>query len=282
MAAYPRPQTVAIFVISVLVVTGAYLYVSKDSQAETKQGVPLTVATDNANGNISTDTDWQSSFSAFGTSTAFQTSAQNNSAPDTSSSPSTATDLLGQDFIANYAQLEQAGLDTDSQSASDAMSGVLSDTIANLPSPTVYTLNDIHVVQSDDPATLQAYGNVIVSTISTYMPKQNEAVVATAALQSGDMSTLKQIDPIIADYQMILKILLSTPVPDSVAQYHLDLVNGASIALYNAETFRKLDTDPTQSVAAVSLEVTGLQDMETAFSSMQSYFSSVNVPFGPQ
>lgn len=279
MAAYPRPQTIAIFVISVLVVTGAYLYVSKDSHAETNQNMPLTADVGGTHAIVSTSTDWQKSFSAFGTSTAFKTPVQ--SAPsEASTAPTTATDLLGQDFITNYAQLEQAGLDTDSQSADTAMGNVLSDTVSNLSSPTIYTLNDIHVIQSDDPAILQAYGNVIVSTLSQYMPKQNEAAVADSALQSGDMSTLKQIDPVITDYQMMLKILLSTPVPEAVAQYHLDLVNGTSIALSNAESFRKLDIDPVQSVGAVSLEVTGIQDMQAAFSNMENYFSSVGVPFG--
>ena len=47
------------------------------------------------------------------------------------------------------------------------------------------------------------------------------------------------IDPIISDYKTVIAKLLLVPVPQPMAQYHMDLINGISSLLSVSESLRK-------------------------------------------
>ena len=111
------------------------------------------------------------------------------------------------------------------------------------------------------------------------MPAQNEAVIASNALDKGDMTMLQQIDPVIAIYKKTINSLLATPVPQSAIQYHMDLVNGFSMELSNATALRNIDNDPLQSLNAIGQEVPALQRINTALANLQKYFNTSNVTF---
>jgi len=94
------------------------------------------------------------------------------------------------------------------------------------------------------------------------------------------MDELSNLDPIIANYKTALKTLATMPVPKPLASYHLDLMNGINISLFNAESLRHVDDDPMKGLAAVGMEVQGLQYIDNAVSEIKQYLSTYNITFG--
>jgi hypothetical protein len=277
MAAYPRKQTVAIFILCAFAVGGVALYVYggsvgiKTGSERGPEAAAITVQSSSVS-----SVDWQKQFLGMNASTSAFVATGKPVATQKNESL-TAVDALGRNFFTQYAELRRSGLTTDPQTVSDAMGQVASQTIGGLSGPKVYSLKDI-IVGGNGTAAVSSYGSAVMAVFKNYMPQQNEAVIAQQAFDDNDMNELAEIDPIISDYKDMVSLLIRIPVPRPLAQYHVDLINGVSIALYNAESFRHMDTDPLRGLAAVSLEVIGLQNISSALSSIQNYFISAGVP----
>ncbi|MFA6432526.1 MAG: hypothetical protein WCV82_01780 [Candidatus Paceibacterota bacterium] len=277
MAVYPRKQTVVIFAICVIAVGGVAYSVygrSADGIAQDLRVEPITTAADA--GTVASNSDWQKQFLNTNTQSGdFKAAAKTGAIQK--EEPLTPSDQLGRDFLIKYAELKQAGLTTDQQMVEQAMSQVAAASINNLASPKAYSMSNLKITTSETTV-LNAYGKSILSTFRDYMPQQNEAVIADQIMTNGDLSQLSQLDPIITGYRIMIARLLDTPVPQPVAQYHLNLVNSISLSLYSAEAFRHIDTNPMGGLAAISLQTTALQNISLAFTNIQSYFISAGVP----
>ncbi|MCX6716045.1 MAG: hypothetical protein NT077_03445 [Candidatus Taylorbacteria bacterium] len=279
MAVYPHKQTVVILVVCILVVGGMAFYVrggisgvsnsklnginnSNNLSISSQQVLPVT-------------TDWRKQFLGnSATSTNFKTTSKTTLAKDTENL--TSTDLLGRAIFSKYAELRQTGLNNDSKTVDSVVSQVTTSNLAALPTPKTFSKTDIRTSASSKTA-LAIYARAIILLFQTYMPKTNEMEVANQAFADNDMLKLKNIDPIIDSYKKMISILTATPVPEPIAGYHIDLLNGISMALYNAESFRHADVDPVRGVTAVSLELVALQNISSALSNMHRYFTSVGV-----
>jgi len=284
MATVPRKQTVFVFFVSAIVVASAFVYVyglpgfGQISYANTAK-----VAQNNAVKPIANppaaDSGWQKQFLNNGNSNAFK--APSNRQPTANDrQPLTATDLLGRNFFEKYAELRQAGLTTDTAAVGNASSDVISQSLAGVGEPKTYSLKDISVIADNDAAT-RAYAENLMNILKSWLPATNEAEIAMNAFDKSDMSILAQIDPIIAGYRSALNKLLGTPVTQDLAQDQVDLLNGISMQLWNAEALRKADSDPVSALAAINLEVKSLETVSTAIGDFQNYFARAGISFVP-
>jgi hypothetical protein len=162
------------------------------------------------------------------------------------------------DFLSKYSQLRQSGLNTDSDAIKTATQNIIANSGDYIPKPTSYTYADMKIIDDKSIDVLAKYGKEVMTSIGTAIPKVTETTIATEAFDKNDMTLLKKIDPIIASYKKTLSALKSMNVPALVAKDHLDLMNGVSIQLYNAESLRNADTDPLKGLAGVGMEVNGL------------------------
>jgi len=286
MAVYPSKQTAVIFIVCMMAVLGFAYYVHGDAlNSAMKLGRPLelsasgqTTALATTGQSLPSNGDWKSQFLA-SSSTKTGFSSVPTIGAVTKQETLTATDQLGRAFMNKYAELRQLGLTSDSNSVTNVMSQVSANNIDSLPAPKTYLMKDISVSGSGN-SVLDSYGANLLLDFQNYMPHSNEAEIAIKAFDDSDMTELALIDPVIAGYQALIKRLAIMSVPKPVAQYHLDLLNGISMSLFNAQALRHLDTDPVRGLSAIGLEMVGLQKTLTAFSNIQSYFASVGVPFG--
>ena len=272
-----------IFAVCLLAVAGAAAYSLSRQDNQPTQVVPQITSggEDQLPGNTlaSTSTDWQKQFftdKAGGSYTVASSSIGTNSNP----TELTATDVLGRDFFTNYMQLRSAGLTQDQQSVDNMAQNLIARDVAAAATPHIYNISDIKT--DNNPDTLDAsalYATKLMQILQAYMPKQNEAEIAMSALDSNDPEALKAIDQNILGYQAAVSALLATPVPNEMSQYHLDLINGLSIELFNSEALRRVNTDPVKAIAAVSLEAQGLQSISISLGNIQYYLSSVGVNF---
>lgn len=278
---YPRKQTVIILLVSVMAV-GATAYYAKmgssgsNPAASSAEAAPVVQAAHLAT--IPDNGTWKKEFIDASSSVSFK--AARTSKSSAAADQLTATDVLGRQFLTKYAELKKAGLTADRQTVSDVANQLVQSSISNIQTPQPYTLKSLHIVQTSDASSLGPYSASLSGILNSYIPDQdhNEAVVAEQALDQNDMSVLQQIDPLIMRYKTAIQALLTMRVPQALAQYHLDLVNGIGMALFNAEALRHTDTDPIKGMAAVGLEVTALETMSNAMTSIKQFLNSAGVP----
>lgn len=245
------------------------------SQTRNEQGTAVAVPTNIDQVSTTTvSTDWQKQF--FGTTTS---SIKLLAKEDTSAAemPLTFTDQLGRDYFTQYMMAKQAGLEGDT----DVVNGINNrfiNRIADVANPTVYFMKNLSVLPDSGKNQIIDYGKNLMAVLKD-MPTGDAATIANDAFNQGDMSILKEIDPIIIKCESIVTALQEISVPQSMAQYHLDLLNGIGITLYNAESLRNAERDPARGLAAISIYVTGLQNISTALSNMQNSFLSVGISF---
>lgn len=278
---YPRPQTLLIFVLCLIVVGTTAFYMNGwtfKNRVAFDQKSSLNPISIGNQAPISASTDWQKQFYDGKTDSQAFKPAKAATKVVLKEEPLTPTDQVGRNFFTKYVQLRQAGLNNDSQSVTAAVNQVIAEGIASVPTPKVYSDKDIHVV-NESPIVIKTYAEDLLNILKSSMPATNESEIALNAYEKGDMSALKDLDPIIASYKAGLNRLLSTPVPQSLAGYHLDLVNGLSMQIFNAQSLRRSDTDPVTGLAAINLEVKSLQAISTAVANMQNYFASAGVSF---
>ena len=270
-------QTVVISVICflVVIVTLVFVYGFPNNGSETKD---LSANITTTQQDVSTSTDWQKSFyEVAGSSTKYYNTDMASSS-NSSSSPEvlTNTDILGRNFLVTYAQMYQAGVDSDSSTINTVASKLASNSLSNVGPPKVYYTEDIKTV-SDSPTSAGAYAQSLGQILALAIPPENEAVIAQNAFDKADMTILKKIDPIIDGYKKAISSLLETPVPKSASQYHLELINGLGMELFNAQSLRHVDSDPVTGLAAISQEIPALQRINTNLLNLQGYFNTNNI-----
>lgn len=281
MAIYPHKQTVIVFIVCAIVITAA-LYSMPARNNPDSTGIQATASGDikadltvdsGTSATIANNDDWKKQFFD-GAAVSHATAANNSAAPV--ETPLTLTDKIGRDFFTQYVRIKQAGLDGDATAVSNVandLSGSLSDSLK----PAVYVMADIKAI-SDSSAAANAYAKDLALALK-YMPAADAAEIANSAFDKGDMNLLKGIDPIIVSYQNLRTALVAMSAPQSVSQYHLNLVNGVSKVLFNAQALRKLEVDPAQSLAALSVYLTAFQSMSNSLNNIQSYFNLNGVRF---
>jgi len=278
---YPHKQTLLIAVVCVLIVGTAAYAAFKGSltgqQLPATTGIAIKTSSQEP---ITTNSDWQKQF--FSTSTsAFKANAAVQSGTSPANEPLTPTDIFGEAFFSRYMQMRQAGLTDDPDTVNQVGGQIISDSIAQIQTPQPFPLSSIHVVTAVDQASLQKYGSSVSAILSSYIPDQdhNEATIAEQALEKGNMDSLSDIDPIISNYQKALASLKAMPVPKPLASYHLDLMNGVAVSLFNAQALRHVDKDPMSAMAAIGMEIQGLQFISDAVTEIQQYLTANGIAF---
>jgi hypothetical protein len=191
----------------------------------------------------------------------------------------TATDIFGREFFSKYLMVRQTGMVSDPNTTQALVDQVLQDSALVTDTPRVYTQNDLTINIQEDDASREAYAHTVAHILINDRPTENEALIAKEALTNGDLERLADIDPIIATYASIRSDLLHTPVPASLADYHLDLVNGVSEALANAVALRNAGTDPLQSLNAVARYPGTESKIFYTILDLRTYFNEYGITF---
>jgi len=280
---YPQKKTIYIAVICTVAVLGSIVYTYTNSYAQngSKNNVIATPEQDNdSQQNIisSTSTDWKKQFLGQSTSTSAITdkSILNNSTNDT---PKTLTDKMSKELFSRFIELKQNGLDNNQQLIQDAINQTLDNTLASAAQPKQYTLKDINISDKISSADYHDYGNSVSLVLANDMPKDNAPTIAENAFEASDMNLLSGIDPVISDYQTVLKNLLSTKVPRPIAQYHTNLINSISFMLFISQNLRNLQADPMQSMVAIKIYSTANTVMQTSLINIHNYFDTNKIIF---
>jgi hypothetical protein len=71
--------------------------------------------------------------------------------------------------------------------------------------------------------------------------------------------------------------LVSTPVPQPLIGYHLDLLNGFNYLLYSTIAFRNADKDSLTALSAARIDAIGTQNIGTALSEIKASLATMGM-----
>lgn len=276
---YPRKQTVIIFVVCTLAVSGAAYYASNNASAgQSTANIVIksgTVVADAQNALTSTNADWQKQF-LNNTSGKTTTTGTKNQGAIGQNAPLTATDKLGQQLFTSYMELKQANLldntDVVNQTAEDLVTSSF-----NAEQPKIYTQKDLHIISASDEQTLKQFSSSVTDTIDSYTAKESEASIIQEYLTNSDSAILKRLDPIISTYKRMVAELLSVPTPQVMAADQLQIINAFSSLLFAAQSLQISDSDTVKGLAGVTMHVNGTQQVTNALENMNTTLSDKGV-----
>jgi hypothetical protein len=190
------------------------------------------------------------------------------------------TEKLARNFFSQYMELAQSGYGDDADSQAALANQVIQNDMV-ITKPKTYTTTDIIVASDTSDAAVRTYANAVGELIKKYNdPKfRNELVIAKEALEKEDFSGLKELDPIISSYKNILNGLVKIPVPLTLADTHLTMINGFNILIFSGEALRKMDTDALSGIQGSSIWLTGADGLNKAFNSLKTMFSEKKITF---
>ena len=248
------------------------------------QAVTSEVATSSV-GAIAYDANWQKTLSKISDASSSWTSAA--ATDDTGyftpgQTVSGATAFLGKDLFARYIAAKQNGYDT---SATDTQETIVGQTLADgtlLLSPKVYDDTSFTIVSDNSPAAVTKYGNDLgrIFKTSFAVKHRNELTIVQDSLNQNNPATLKELDPIITNYQVVMKSLLALQTPSTLADFHKDLVNAISELIFADQNLTKTYSDGVTSLQGASVFQQASIDLRSSIYALASYFVTAGISFG--
>lgn len=109
-----------------------------------------------------------------------------------------------------------------------------------------YGMANITLSDDNSLTAKKAYGNRVAAiALDNAPPKgtEGELVVLNRALLRDDPTIITALDPTIVAYEKMLKDMLETPVPSSLAREHLSLINVYQALINDIKAFRYIFDD---------------------------------------
>ena len=142
--------------------------------------------------------------------------------------PTTLTEALGQEFFSEYLRLKQASNGELSEIEKTELVNSLMSGLNSFEKKTSdYLESDIKIAPNDDEKTIKEYGNNLALIIKKYFDPlpESELAVLRQALDSGNESNLKKLEPLANAYRNTANEMLSLTTPQSFSEFHLALIN---------------------------------------------------------
>ena len=168
----------------------------------------------------------------------------------------TETDKFAREFFSTYAAIHGTG-EVDDQTIMD-LSISLGQKVTNPILVDKYTEGDVKVMAADNPDRQAAYYTTIADLFAKYEAKGigDELEIITNALEGYEnkdtSSSFNKLGSISQAYKDFANGVMNTPVPESLAEYHLDIANAAYNVGISVANMAKAISDPLVGVSGVS------------------------------
>ncbi len=238
--------------LGVLIVLGAFVMANKGSGARILGDAELQVA-DSRSYIEPTDSDrdgtpdWEEKFSTnvFESITA-PTSTVSETTPY--EPPTTFTGKFSEAFFSDYlgGKIDGADLSDPSQFVNQAVVAIEENTKSKL-----FSGVDIQIVQ-DSEESIHEYGNTIGEILTRYpTTNEHELIILRRATEKDDPEILLALDPIHTIYENYVSDTINVPVPRTLAEEHLALLNAYEAVRTDINAMQQMFTDPLYSLARV-------------------------------
>jgi hypothetical protein len=168
----------------------------------------------------------------------------------------TETDKFAREFFSTYAAI-QGSEDINDQTMKN-IAAALGQKIVNPQFVDKYAADDVKFVRVDNEKTKEAYYVTISDLFAKYEAQGigDELPIINSGLNTydkkGEQNSFENITRIAQAYKDFASNVIDTPVPESLATYHLRIANAANNTGVSVENMAQVITDPLVGVSGVS------------------------------
>lgn len=169
-------------------------------------------------------------------------------APDANSGDlsKTFTDRFARSFFEDFMKAKSSGdpLQNQEQFINNAVTAIEQSTESK-----IYTRDDLQIIESS-AETVRQYGNDVANIIvQNAIEKEDEGLILSRALESNNPKLLDSLAPIKKVYEVSLTESLRVPVPSTLVNEHLALLNAYQAMFDDASAMEQAFTDPLYTMA---------------------------------
>ena len=194
---------------------------------------------------------------------------------------SSLTDSVGRSILINLANAKAQGLGDDTPTQTQ----IINEATAQLKKNTspAYANSDLTVV-ADSTSTLRAYGNALVLNLTKDIKNSADQTTYAAgyAADHNSDSELVKLKSVEAAYRTLVKDLLALPVPQTLAPFHLLIINDFA---QMADTYPDLETlvsDPLRGLVGLQRYQLLGDEVDRVFINIAQAFSKDGILFSNQ
>lgn len=197
--------------------------------------------------------------------------------------PLNPTQLAARELLAEYMTAKRSNRSLDSTTKENILGNVL----LNAQMATVYgksyIKSDIVAANSETKDTITAYGvslrAILRPVVGTIPP---DLQIISEALQSDDEQKMAKLGAQIDIYTTIIEGLTSISVPPSAVSLHLRLLNGYGDLTTSLQAVKGVYTDPLSAGAGMKFYFDANNEIYSALTNLNSYFSQQGIAFTTQ
>lgn len=195
------------------------------------------------------------------------------------------TDRVSRELFARYLSIKQSGQPFTAEDEE----ALLADFISRYPerrTVKVYTVRDLASAKADDEAAWRAYGNAVGEAIRAHTEKQkgeeSELVIFERALANEDEIDLANLKNRVERYQALVDGFAAVPVPKSVGNTALNLINAVAALKESVSGMALAFTDPVRALSAATGYPTAVNRLTDALTGLAEFFKQNEVVFGEE
>jgi len=145
-----------------------------------------------------------------------------------------------------------------------------------------YLISNLKISTKNNTDGLKSYGNEVGKLVKeSFDPSlPNESVVLLQALRLERESELRKLDPVIENYNLLIKKLLEVEVPSEAVGFHLEMINTFSELSATIPLFKIYLEDPFSGFFALTNYMKVGQKMQNNLKDLDSFFKVKGVVFG--
>lgn len=194
--------------------------------------------------------------------------------------PTTLTGRFGIEFFQQY--LYEKGLgNLDDKASKEELAKKLTDQLEREVKDRIYTREDIIVSTDDSVAAQRAYGNNVVSIVNSVKnrAKYDPIESMNQAFTTKNEAVLANIDPTLDAFNTYFKMMKTLPVPPSLVQEHLNILNVYNAVLNDLIAMRNSFSDPLLGMVRSSHYYDDMNGMLYAYHSLQIKLSNAGIVY---
>ncbi len=183
----------------------------------------------------------------------------------TSAQSPNITDSVGKSLLINVTNARAQGLGADQPTQDQLVASAIGQLQAVAQPLKLYVANQVTIVP-DSKDTLRVYANNVALVLPKH-PHANmsETINILGNKINGQGDQLNQLPQLAKDYQGLAKDFAKIPVPASVAQYHLAIINDYIHMADSYSHMQELGTDPLRGLAGLQIYNKTAEDAQSMF-----------------
>lgn len=165
----------------------------------------------------------------------------------------TETYKFSQEFFATIATLNQSG--AMDEATVEKLSQTLAEKVATTSSSNLFTPSDVKTSADVSIKAIQVYNNSLEKIHSKHEIKGNLPDILSGFIideSTVNVEVLTELDPIVAQTKKIIEEASKLTVPEDLAIYHLNFINGLQRVVENLEDIQHYEDDILLTLAAIS------------------------------